>query len=299
MTPTRENCHKCQVSLNNSKEILECNECKLFFHPTCTKIRTLENFRKLGARKANWKCDECKGQTPASSLLDGGIEDGNLNSVKDSLTELINEKFSELNSNISTLNRTVDSLRTSLDRLREENITLKNQCNELRSENSKLKRDINDLQQYSRLENLEIVGVPETKNENVYSVLESIAESIGIQFKSEEVSIAHRVPSAKNNIKPIVVRFTSRLTKMNWKLASKKKGRLCSSELKKNLPSSTIYINDHLTPYNKFILGKARKLKQNKKLSYVWVKETKILVRKEQDSPVKRIFSEEDLRQFE
>lgn len=39
-------------------------------------------------------------------------------------------------------------------------------CKALELENGKLKNELNDLQQYSRLNNLEIRGIPEVLNEN-------------------------------------------------------------------------------------------------------------------------------------
>jgi outer membrane murein-binding lipoprotein Lpp len=290
-------CSKCGSSFINPKDILECCECRRFFHPTCTKVRTLENFRKLGARKTSWKCDECKDKSPVMDSND--LESTLTSTIRDALTQVFNDKFNELNSIISTLNSTVESLKSSLEILREENKSVNEQCKKLENENKKLRRDMNEIQQYTRLDNVEIVGIPETKNENIYMILESVAKVINTPFKRDEISIAHRVPSAKNKTTSIIVRFTSRTAKINWKRAAKTKGHLKTSDLNCNLPPGNIYVNDHLTAHNKFLLNKAKDLKKNNKLAFVWVSDAKILIRKKQDSPVKRISSEDDLKSFE
>lgn len=42
----------------------------------------------------------------------------------------------------------------------------------------------------------------------------------------------------------------------------------------------SIYVNDHLTLYNKSLLSKAKALAKEKKFRFVWVKHCKIFVRK-------------------
>lgn len=292
-------CYRCKVNFSNIKEIIECSECKNVYHPTCTKLRTLENFRKLGSRKAIWRCESCKGETLSEKSSEGDQRDTLLDSLRDSLTEFFNIKFNELNSNITALNKTVKDLNESLQIVCEENEKLKVTCSELTVENLRLQRTINELKQHSYSDNLEIVGIPETNNEDIYSVLQSTARAIGVPFKREDISIAHRVPSAKMKTRPIIVRFISRSTKILWRDSVGRGKRLCSTKIHPNLPQQPVYINEHLTAYNKYLLGKAKGMAKNGDLAFVWIREGKIMVRKSKDSPAKRIFHDDDLSKLQ
>jgi hypothetical protein len=285
-------CFKCKIQFINIKDIIECSECKTVFHPTCTKLRTMDKFAKLGSRKATWKCDICKSETLSDKTSEG---EQTLDAFKDFITEFINSKFNELNLNIIALNTTVAELNISLQSVCAENERLKVHCEKLEVDNLKLQQTINELRQYSYSDNLEIVGIPETDNEDIYSVLESTARAIDVPFKREDISIAHRVPSAKVKTRPIIVRFISRSTKILWKDSAKTKGRLSSTEIHPNLPKQSVYLNEHLTSYNKYLLGKAKGLAKNGDLAFVWVREGRILVRKSKDAPAKRISHDDDL----
>lgn len=80
----------------------------------------------------------------------------------------------------------------------------------LKSENNKCRNDVNEHQQYLRMDSLEITGCPETKNEDVYMILESIAHGIGVPFIKNEISIAHGVPARQQKTKQIICKFVSR-----------------------------------------------------------------------------------------
>lgn len=133
------------------------------------------------------------------------------------------------------------------------------ECEDLSTENINIRKEINSLLQYSRTDNLEIAGVPETKNKNIYAVLETTVAGINVAFE-KIVSVAHRFPSWKNKIKPIICKITPRTTRSNW-LSGAKKKKLHSVDLNPNLSPSGNYVNEHLTLTNKILLGKARTLK--------------------------------------
>lgn len=300
-----DSCFKCNQKFSNSIDILTCNACKNPFHPGCTSVRTLGNFRKLGARKATWKCDECNGDfNRRDSDNDPTDRERDLQntivSLNDTLTQLVNSKFDELNNKITELIATNKSLQTTIEAVKKENSTLKGQCDNLRMENDSMRKEIRELQQYSRRDNLEIVGVPQSINEDVNAVVGRLAEVIGVPFVNEQISIAHRLPSSRKDVAPpIVIKFISRSAKMQWLSASKSKGRIRSIDLNRDLPASDVYINEHLIPYNKLLLGRAKHLKRDKKLSYVWVKDCKIFVRKEKDSPARLITTVKDLEFYD
>lgn len=50
----------------------------------------------------------------------------------------------------------------------------------------------------TRMENLEIVGVSETANENLYKVIEDIGVGINYHVSQNAISVAHRVQNFNN-----------------------------------------------------------------------------------------------------
>ena len=69
------------------------------------------------------------------------------------------------------------------------------------------------MEQYGRRQNLEFVGIPYEKNENLNQIVSDLAERIGVPIKDEDISIAHRL-KASQNAKPekppnVIVRFTN------------------------------------------------------------------------------------------
>jgi len=90
---------------------------------------------------------------------------------------------------------------TTIKYMKEENQILKEQNNKLKNEVTYLDKRINVLEQKS-LENFaEIVGVPETNNENCIKTVEAIAASVGVETT---ILKAYRIQSKFQN-KPMIV----------------------------------------------------------------------------------------------
>ena len=69
---------------------------------------------------------------------------------------------------------------------------------------------LDDLEQYSRKNSLEIVGIPESIRDNEGAVLK-IANALNVQVHPEDIDICHRVERMKS--RPIVLRLVSHKVK--------------------------------------------------------------------------------------
>ena len=75
-----------------------------------------------------------------------------------------------------------------------------------------LKKEVNELQQYTRLANLEISGILDTKDEQISALVNNVAKCIGVHTEPGDIVIAHRVPKrSTKRPKPITVQLRSRL----------------------------------------------------------------------------------------
>ncbi|KAG8285148.1 hypothetical protein J6590_086518 [Homalodisca vitripennis] len=112
------------------------------------------------------------------------------------------QEGSEIRESVSFLSAAVDkndelmkAVITELKRTQEENIQLKKENAELRDTVSHLGVRVRNLEQYSRRQNIEIAGVPETQGENVTAVLKDVERAVGVEMKQAGVVAAHRIPS--------------------------------------------------------------------------------------------------------
>lgn len=168
----------------------------------------------------------------------------------------------------------------------------------LQIENRKLKIDFNANDQRERLMNLEIVGIPEDKNENLTEILFKLASYAGLNVSRNEILHMNRItPKTKVQGRPrvILVKFASRLTKDNF-FSQVRKCRITTKDINLHGEPKPIFINDHLSPHNKLLLRKCKEFTKLKQYQYVWLKNGRIYIRKNDTTHAVQITEEEDLK---
>jgi len=66
---------------------------------------------------------------------------------------------------------------------------------------------------HQRRNNLEINGIPEVPNEDLYEVFIKLAARVGVKIDKTQLDIIHRVPTRASKPKPIIVKVFNRLIK--------------------------------------------------------------------------------------
>lgn len=157
---------------------------------------------------------------------------------------------------------------------------------------------MNEIEQYSRNKNVEIKGVEEVGKENLKEIVVSIADKLGVNMSVEEIDVIHRVNN-RNNREPrdIIVQFKRR--EIRDSLLQVKKVKINNIDITKGKLDKLVYINEHLTPYNKMLFWEARKKSNDKGFRFVWIKNGKIFVRKHETEKAHRIQNEDDLKKIE
>lgn len=203
--------------------------------------------------------------------------------------DFINAKFEEFKTDVAEVRKELTSLKT-------ENHGLKRENDRLFSELKAVRQEVVDLQQYSRRSNVEIKGVPMVKGEDLIATVKTISVCVNAEIEETDIEIVHRVPTKNAERQTIIAKFASRAARDKLLTAAKKQ-RLNVSALG-FVGNDPIYINDHLCPANKILLGKALKAKREKNWKFTWVRDGKILMRKAEKSQVVHIKSTEDLAQI-
>ncbi|KAG8295181.1 hypothetical protein J6590_085748 [Homalodisca vitripennis] len=120
--------------------------------------------------------------------------------------------------------------------MQDESVKLREKCDGLRKENAAMHIRLQNaewsvayLEQYSRMDNIEVLGVPQSRGENVYAV----ARVIGVPYDKRDISTAHRLPVPRDRrFHPsIVVRFALRSVRAEWLDAAKKKRNIQTTDM--------------------------------------------------------------------
>lgn len=177
---------------------------------------------------------------------------------------------------------------------------LKTELEEVKVQNRKLRTDVNANEQRDRLLNVEIVGIPERDNENLNDIILNIGKRTEIDMGSDDILQVNRVtPKLKVQGRPrnIVAKLRTRQLKDNI-ISQARKRRLSTKDLDIQGSIVPVYINEHLTLYNKNLLKKAKEIANIKEYQYIWTKNCRIYVRKAVTIPIIFISDEEDLRKI-
>lgn len=146
-----------------------------------------------------------------------------------------------------------------------------------------LEERFSEEQQKSRMNNLELFGIPEHRSENLINVICTIAKSLNVVINAADIEFATRVTTRlkdSNFPKPVIVKFIKQDIKNEILSSIRKKKGLTSSEVGFTSKPRPIYINEHLTPLNKLLFKNTRDECKSLGFQYVWTRNGKIYIRK-------------------
>ncbi|XP_044749735.1 uncharacterized protein LOC123310334 [Coccinella septempunctata] len=304
-------CDTCTGSISSRSPGLKCSGCGKFFHAKCVNLSKgdVPRFQMPGV---SWNCGGCRSggdvhkrrslAFPVHNVVEASPDSlsvlQNIQSEMKSLVakyETLLESVNFCSDSVSSFERSmsaIDRMMVDMERITRENMQLKSTVKDLQER-------MEVLEQQSRVNNLEICGVPEKANENVSHIISRVAEVIGCPINSSDVDSFYRVPTFDiSRPKPIVVKFTSKQKRDDFLGASKTKRRQSlqpNKGLKIENISDNLYINEHLTPKNKKLLKKTKEVTRSKNYKFAWTRNGFIFVRKDDRSRVVRVSSEEDL----
>lgn len=317
-------CKGCEV---NARDGVTCSLCAGQFDFPCAGI-TEVGWRKLGDRKTTWKCANCKTSAAASPRLDSlkiAPADSEtiltelkrlstqmealpalVESVKAIQLELmelksIRSEFSELKASFDFVGGDVKALTCRVSSLEQEIEAMKKSREEvsvLQGRVAKLENQLCENDQRSRMNNIEIKGVPMTSDENLFTIVAKIGDFINYPIPKEQINYIARVPmrNDKHN-KNIICSVHNSYMKNDFVAAAKKHKTLNAGDLGLR-GENRIYVNDHLTYDNKILLNKTKIRAKERGFEHVWVRGCKIMLRKNDASPKYHIKSEHDLNKF-
>lgn len=221
-----------------------------------------------------------------------------LRELKVSFDAKLDDKFSELQSSIGPLTNRVAAAETEIvsnkqeiqnlnavvAKLQEDLAKNSKELEEVKAQQNSNNATTTHLSDYSRRNNLEIHGYPESKTEDLKEVFVNLSKRLGLNpaIKTDNIDAIHRLPS-KLSPKPIIVKFTNRWIRDKlWHAKSKQ--TILASEL--GFPDSTarVYINENLSPPKRYLAMRTR-LEFKSKTCSVWTDKGRIFVSKKRKTP--------------
>ncbi|KAK8782987.1 hypothetical protein V5799_015673 [Amblyomma americanum] len=124
----------------------------------------------------------------------------------------------KLKNSLEFFSKQYEDLKDECVEVKKENAALKANQEKLTQELERVKKSVHEnsqtivaQDQYSRIKNIELKGIPHSKEENLFNILYKVGNVIGEPITDEDIDICHRVPTRNASTEPnIAVAFNSR-----------------------------------------------------------------------------------------
>lgn len=218
-----------------------------------------------------------------------------------SLRSELHADLTEVKNSLDFNSNTIEKLSSKNESLEKELVDLKSTLNKVLQENKMLKSKVDDLslevielQQYSRRCNIEVSDIPEASDENIENLTNTLLKSLNVD-ETCKVITAHRVPVRNpKKIKPIIIQLQSK-TARDICIKTAKAKKLLASDINPTFTKTPIYVSEHLCPAMKSLFFQVRKFKKEQDYKYCWVRDSKIFLRKSDESKAIKIQKSSDL----
>jgi len=262
--------------------------CKKFLHFTCAGFRE-ESFRKLSAvNKKKFACPKCK--TSGNGTIKPEAENKFVGS-NDTLASLATS-VQFMSDRFDDFGKQLQEVLNTIKELKEENITLKEINHKLKSDVNILSLRVNLFEQKQIANHIEILGVPDSKNENCVKIVEDIASKLGKQVSVVKAyRIRSRIPDKPMKIVAELMSADQKKDLMDLS----KKNKIKSNNINESWGNTGIFINSYLTKYNSYLFYKARSFAKERNFKYVWFNDCKIFIKKNENTKSFIINEEDDL----
>lgn len=282
-------CTQCSEILPAENDYVRCNGCNADLHYLCAGVRETQYRKYNSDLKTAWRCVACKNAgtgplspRPESTIL-GPIElqligeavqkavkaenSAVLNKLADFAQSLdfMHNQLQELQKTLAEKDAKIDACQVRVDELTTENRNL-NKANE------DLAKRVAHLEQYSRLNCIEIRGVPEPRNENVLHTVTNVANAVNFKLQPTMIDACHRLRQNSSNQqqnRTIIVKFVSRMLKEEFMQAKRVKRYITTKDLDPTVVAPTpVYVNESLSAENKKLFGQCRDFQKVHKIEW-------------------------------
>lgn len=214
----------------------------------------------------------------------------------------ISEKYDEMEKKNKEIFTLMKNIKKEKEEIKLENELLKKEVMKFKKDINFLTTKLNNEDQNKLINNIEIKGVQNKEIQNDEDVTKQILTKIGVNIKKDDILIIERKKFNKEgNNNTIQIKCKNHnikedILKKN-KTYFKKNGKIRNIDVKLPGPETNIYINEHLTVRNKYLLGKAKELRKFN-YKFIWYKNGTIFVRRNEEEKIVQITNEEQIEKL-
>ena len=217
----------------------------------------------------------------------------------------LKEEIMALKTTLDNQGREFQKMKDSVHRITKENESLKRELlrtkedlKEQKEETQNVWSSLDDLEQYTRKNSLEISGVPESCYTSTEEVVLKVAQALDVNITPNDIEISHKL-KCRGSSNIIIAKFVSHKTKSKL---YKERTKLKDIRLTDLFPSfataahaGRIFINENLTNFRRYLLGKAIDMKRDDLLISAWTIDGKVFVKTSPEGRPIKIYCEADL----
>lgn len=232
----------------------------------------------------------------ANSSFVKGLREALIKDIETSVLSKFEYIIDEIKKEFQT---TTNNLTSELTELRTELLDKSNKIKSLETEQVRLRDELERIHakvdtadRLARGRNVEIQCVPEGRNENVITLFQNLCKSISVNISENDIHACRRVAktnSASKRPRNIVVTLSSvrlrdSVLSAIHRFNKAKRDKLQSEHLGIKGEPIRIFVSEHLSLENKQLHAAARQIARTKNYKFVWVRNNKIYLRKDETS---------------
>lgn len=304
------NCSECNLKLTKNNNGVSCIKCKNFFHQRCAIISDFI-LNDIISGKLDWKCNNCiTTQLNSSNAVHSGSEgDLDIDNVKKSI-DLMSAEINNLKLKQNDMTNSLNLLINGLNDIRKisDNVSLNSEkLKILEIENNTLKAEVFSLSQrvdniesrsltsYIQIDGFPVIPKNDKLNENLNFIIKQIHQKLNVDVKDNEIVKVYQRSKIINGksrlIQSIIVQYVNNNIRNKLLIASKTEKNLTIDKLNLNFAklennTNKIYFNEFITLNKKKLLYKSRIFKNENNFKFLWVKNGKIYLKKDENSKI-------------
>lgn len=221
------------------------------------------------------------------------------------IRKLLVEEFSSIrkemrsfDESLKFFNNQFEEMKKTVSACTEDNKQLRKELDLMQCKVKDLESKVSVMEQDSRQSNIELQNLPEHRNENLVNTMLQLSRVVDYVLSENDIVACNRVQKQNQNSKApraVVCRLSNRLKRDNLLAAvikynrSHPKEKVNTKLLGYGDNEAPIYISEHLTPSNKSLHAATRIWARENKFKFVWVRNGKIFVRKDENHPAKMV----------
>lgn len=166
---------------------------------------------------------------------------------------------------------------------------------------NQLKIELDERDQDLLQNDVDIAGIAEEEGESVQHLVLACAAKLGVSLDDRDIVKCSRVGvrrlESQEAPKPrvITVRLARRSTRDDILKAARVRRNTTTEGLGLRAPPRPLYVNDRLTRLNRHLFNRARELARKAGWRFVWTRDGRVYIRREQGAPASRVRSDADL----